>query len=434
MCNGKREGPFDMPGRDFAALLQAEPMARVLGSAPGPERAGERFELLSQLLDAGDSVLAGGRVVLWLHDAAQDRLVLAVPAAEPPPLAAADGVAAACLAGGDPRLVTDTATEPGFRASADAACGLRTRSLLSLPLRGHEGERLGVLQLLREDAGSPPEPDQRLVRALATQCRLLIQQMRLIDRLRETVRLEEEIEVAREIQFGTLPEIMPVLPGYEVHGSFYPARHAGGDLFDLVTLDGRLFILLGDATGHGFGPALSATQLQAMLRVAFRCGADLDAAYRHVNNQLEEDLPDDRFITAFVGFLDPQRHEVHYHSGGQAPILHFHAASGRCEVLPPTSFPLGALALDRAPAAQRLQLAPGDLLALLSDGVFEYPNRAGEQFGVRGVEEHWRRLHGQPVERIAAGILAAVRGHGAGVPQEDDITIVLVRRQAEGGT
>ena len=422
-----------MPGRDIASLLQAEPTARVLGAASGRAGASGRYEWLGQLIAAGDTVLSEGRAVLWLRDAENGDLRLAFPEVDPAPGASGDGLAAACLAGRRDVEVADTAREPAFRGSADAACGLRTGSLLSLPLIGHDGEPLGALQLLRPGVGAPPESDRRLMRALATQCQLAMQQMQLIDRLRENVRLEEEVEVAREIQFSTLPETMPAIPGYEVHGCFHPARHAGGDLFDLVLLEGRLFILMGDATGHGFGPALSATQMQAMLRVAFRCGADLDAAYRHVNNQLEEDLPDDRFITAFIGFLDPRRHLLRYHSAGQGPILHWRAESETCALLPPTTFPLGAMPLDRAPAAATLALAPGDLLALLSDGIFEYRDGAGEQFGVARVEAVLRRARDLPVERIAEEVLAAVRGHGGSAPQEDDITVVLVRRAREDG-
>jgi phosphoserine phosphatase len=225
---------------------------------------------------------------------------------------------------------------------------------------------------------------------------------------------------------------MPEIPGYDLYGTFVPAQHAGGDLFDLVMLDGELFILMGDATGHGFGPALSATQMQAMLRVAFRCGAGLDAAYRHVNNQLEEDLPDDRFITAFMGFLHPHDHCVVYHSGGQAPIVHFHAQDESCDFHPPTTFPVGVMALDVVTDPARLELAPGDLLVLLSDGVYEYENRQGVQFGAERVERLLRYHHRLPMDELSKQILSAVYEHGRGVPQDDDITIVLIRRKTEG--
>ena len=244
-------------------------------------------------------------------------------------------------------------------------------------------------------------------------------------------RIIEEVELAREIQMSTLPSEMPAVPGYDVHGCFVPAEHAGGDLFDLVMLGDRLFILLGDSTGHGFGPALSATQMQAMLRVAFRCGATLDEAYCHVNNQLEEDLPDDRFITAFVGFLDPATDCISFHSGGQAPILHFRAADASCEWHSPTTVPVGVMAIDHPGEHVDLHMEPGDVLVLLSDGIYEYEDLQGEQFGAERVAGLLKQHHSLPAAKLAETVLRGVETHGKGAPQNDDITIVLVRRQEE---
>jgi phosphoserine phosphatase len=230
---------------------------------------------------------------------------------------------------------------------------------------------------------------------------------------------------------STLPARMPAIAGYDIHGHFLPTSETGGDLFDLALLNDRLFMLLGDATGHGFGPALSATQMQAMLRVAFRCGSDLDRAYLHVNNQLNEDLPDDRFITAFMGFLDPIAHEVEFHSGGQGPILHYHAADGLCEWHKPTSFPLGIMELHGMAPARRLGLEPGDVLALVSDGVYEYAATDGTQFGEQGVADVVRQAHALPMAELCQRLVEAAFAFGRGVPQADDITLVLVKRLAD---
>src|SRR5204862_2552609 len=134
------------------------------------------------------------------------------------------------------------------------------------------------------------------------------------------------LEMARVVQMSTLPLTMPMVAGYDVFGTFKPAELTGGDTFDPAVLDQGLLAVLADATGHGIAPALSVTQMQAMLRMAFRLGADLDSAYLQVNNQLAERLPADRFITAFIGLPDPKRHELRFHSGGQGPILNFRAA------------------------------------------------------------------------------------------------------------
>jgi len=260
---------------------------------------------------------------------------------------------------------------------------------------------------------------------------VFIQRERLAHTVKAAERLDREIKLAREIQMSTLPSTMPKLPGYEMAGRFVPADQTGGDTFDLVPLDERrLFILLGDASGHGIGPALSATQLTGMLRVALRLGANLDDIFAQVNNQLVEDLPEEHFVTAFVGVLDAETNSVEYHAAGQGPLLHFHAATGLCEWLGPTTYPLGFMAFGELGPSQRRQLEPGDILGLISDGVYESENLDGRMFGREGVEAVLRSPHNS-MAALLETLLEAVRRHSAGVPQADDITIVLIARQPE---
>ena len=159
-------------------------------------------------------------------------------------------------------------------------------------------------------------------------------------------KLDREIKLAREIQMSTLPSDMPRVAGYDMAGQFCPADETGGDTFDLVTLDDdRLFILLGDASGHGIGPALSSTQMTGMLRVALRLGANLDAIFTHVNNQLVEDLPEEHFVTAFLGVLDPRGHAVITTRPARARCCTSTPRRGECEWLEPTTFPMGFMQL-----------------------------------------------------------------------------------------
>ena len=390
--------------------------------------------MLTEVVEAGTSVLAADKGALWLYDEARADLAMKVPVLKPTPrIATGEGLVGECLAEREIINVTDAYADPRFRGVVDKATGYKTESVLNVPLLGWEKQPVGVLQLLNKYTGVFSEDDERLASALAAQCAVAVQRTQLMEALLLNERLDEEVELAREIQMSTLPTEMPRVPGYDVHGQFIPASHAGGDLFDLVILDGELFILMGDATGHGFGPALSATQMQAMLRVAFRCGAGLDEAYCHVNNQLEEDLPDDRFITAFMGFLDHEENSVRYHSGGQAPILHFRADGERCDWHGPTTFPVGVMEIDGAGAAEVLAMEPGDVLVLLSDGIYEYESRQGVQFGGERVAQLLRYHHRLPTAELARQILSAVFEHGKGVEQEDDITVVLVRRLKESG-
>jgi phosphoserine phosphatase len=285
------------------------------------------------------------------------------------------------------------------------------------------------MQLHNKRTGGFDAADESLATAVAAQCAVALQRSRLTEELLEKAHLDEEVELARELQMSTLPEHLPVIHGYDLHGYFLPAGRAGGDLYDLEIINEQLFILLGDATGHGFGPALSATQMQAMLRVAFRLGANLDDAYLHVNNQMTEDLPDDRFVTAFMGFLDPAKHTVAYHSGGQGPILHFRAVVQECDWYKPTNFPVGVIDIDDPGDSMVLDLAAGDLLVLLSDGIYEYHNPQGEQFGERRVAKVVAKFHKEPMSILRQHLMTAVFDFAENAPQQDDITMVLIKRQ-----
>jgi phosphoserine phosphatase len=149
----------------------------------------------------------------------------------------------------------------------------------------------------------------------------------------------------------------------------------------------------------------------------------------HVNNQLSEDLPDDRFITAFMGFLNPETHRVNYHSGGQGPILHFRANNQSCDWHSPTNFPVGIMDIDESQESANLELEKGDILALISDGVYEYCNPEGEQFGEDRVARVLRRHHQLSMSDLTAKLINAVKEFGGDAPQEDDITLVMVRRE-----
>jgi len=412
--------------------VSQDALARILDVTQKLAQPYDLLHMLTEVVEAGESVLAADKATLWLYDAARDDLIMKIPSFKPAPrMAAGEGLVGECLLSREIINVPNAYADPRFSRAVDKVTGYKTQSVLNVPLLGLEKEPVGVLQLLNKNVGNFDQGDELLASTLAAQCAVAVQRMQLTEALILKERLDEEVALAREIQMSTLPTVMPKVAGYDLHGHFVPTGHAGGDLFDLVVLEEQLFILMGDATGHGFGPALSATQMQAMLRVAFRCGACLDEAYRHVNNQLAEDLPDDRFITAFMGFLDPARHEIRFHSGGQGPILHFRAADESCEWHRPTTFPVGIIDLREVGDAQILKMAPGDVLVLLSDGIYEYESKQGVQFGEERVARLLKYHHRLPMLELSKQILNATYEHGESVSQQDDITLVLLRRLPE---
>jgi phosphoserine phosphatase len=275
------------------------------------------------------------------------------------------------------------------------------------------------------------QADERLAEMLAAQCAVALQRARLIEEALVKQKLERDLAVAREIQSRVLPRELPQPAGYELAGWSRPADETGGDIYDAMAIEGeRALLLLGDATGHGVGPALSVTQVRAMARMAMRVNPDLPGAVRQINAQLAEDLPANRFVTAFMGVLDPGTHTVDYHAPGQGPLLHYRSAADECCWHPASTMPLGIVAeLPLAPP-EPFRLEPGDILALLSDGIYEYAGEGGEQFGQAGVAAVVRDHQHKAMNELIDHLQHAIEAFAPGVEQADDMTVLLVKRLA----
>lgn len=391
----------------------------------------DQATMLMVVTDAARRVLHAERASVWLLDATTGELVLEVASdLRHVRLPIGVGLVGACARDHQPINVIDCYADPRFDAETDRQSGFHTRCSLTLPLIDHQGELVGVMQLLNKIGGVFRPGDQPLAEALAAQCAVALSRVRMTAALLEGQLLRKELELARVVQLSTLPSAMPVVPGYDMQGTFLPASLTGGDTYDLTMTDRGLLVVLGDATGHGIAPALSVTQMHAMLRMALRMGADLETAFRQVNDQLAATLSQGRFVTAFVGLLDPATHRLQYLSGGQGPILHFQAASGEFVAHKATSFPMGAMPLLRSHPPVALHFEPGDILVLLTDGIFEFEDAQGAQFGRARVEHTVRVHHRETTAALSEWLLQSVRAFAGEAPQQDDITMVLLKREA----
>jgi serine phosphatase RsbU (regulator of sigma subunit) len=258
--------------------------------------------------------------------------------------------------------------------------------------------------------------------------------------LQSLMRLERDLAIARKIQQHTFPDRLPILPGFDIDAFSEPAEQTGGDTYDVIArspsgLPARededvmgAVLLLADVTGHGIGPALSAVQVRAMLRMAVRIDADLTMIARHVNAQLASDLFGGRFITAWIGELDARKQTLTYFSAGQAPLVHYHAKEDRFEFLDADAPPLGIDEDLEINAAPPLILQPGDIFAVFSDGVFESRGVNGARFGEDRVLNIIRRQRAESSGRILLEVRKALADFGEGAQAADDRTAVIIKR------
>jgi phosphoserine phosphatase len=385
--------------------------------------------LLAEVAAAACQVLHAERASVWLLDAETRELVLEIASdLKQVRVPISTGLVGSCALSGLAVNVPDCYADPRFNAQVDRISGFRTRCSLTLPLVDHRGAMVGVMQILNKQGGAFDSGDEAVGGALAAQCAVALSRARMSEGLLAGELLRREFELASSLQIGSLPAAMPEVPGYAMHATFKPASLTGGDTYDLARVAQGLLVVLGDAAGHGLAPAVSVMQMHAMLRMAFRMGADLETAFRQVNDQLAQTLPDSRFVTAFIGLLDAQSHRLRFISGGQAPILHWRAAEAACTVYRAGSFPMGAMPIVRLKPAVELEMAPGDWLVLLTDGIYEYADPHGEPFGRERVEQVLRMSDQASPDELASQLMGALKDFARGAPQDDDITMVLLRR------
>ena len=226
--------------------------------------------MLSEVVDAARNILDADRGTVFLYDDRTDELYIKVATGMDAIRIPADkGIVGESAQTRRLINVPDCYADGRFNRDIDRKTGYRTRCMLTIPLIGYEDSLIGVLQILNKNNGLFDAQDEFVAQALAAQAAVVLHRVKMTEAIIASEKLDQEITVARDVQMGTLPKRMPTLPGYDIAGTFTPTDQTGGDLYDFVPVSGhQLFVLMGDATGHGIGPALSATQVRAMLRVA----------------------------------------------------------------------------------------------------------------------------------------------------------------------
>jgi sigma-B regulation protein RsbU (phosphoserine phosphatase) len=245
-------------------------------------------------------------------------------------------------------------------------------------------------------------------------------------RLRTT---DIEMVVARGIQQKLFPAAAPVLLGFDVAGMTWPAEATGGDYFDYVPmLDECVGVVVGDVSGHGFGPALLMAATRAYLRAFAQTQSDLGELLSLVNRVLTLDMEYGRFVTLVLTRLDPRKRSLVYASAGH-PTAYILDASGQVRLCLPSTGPfLGPWQDGSFSASPVIPLEPGELILLLTDGVLEAAAPDGTAFGWASAVNIVRVYRHDPAALIVCNLCHAVRAFCQNGPQlDDDITAVVIK-------
>jgi serine phosphatase RsbU (regulator of sigma subunit) len=240
--------------------------------------------------------------------------------------------------------------------------------------------------------------------------------------------IEQELRMARRIQQAMLPEDMPRFDGWNILHHYQPAREVGGDFYDFFELpEGRLGVVVGDATGHGMPAALVMATARSMIRAVSQTSNSPGDVLRRANDPLFMDIPPNMFVTCLYAILEPKSGRLLYANAGH-DLPYLRRRSGDAEELRARGMPLGLMP-DMSYEEKETILEAGEAALFYSDGLVEAHDPMGEMFGfprLRAlVAEHGedRSLGEYLLEQLYAFV-------GEGWEQEDDITLLTLRRSA----
>jgi serine phosphatase RsbU (regulator of sigma subunit) len=256
---------------------------------------------------------------------------------------------------------------------------------------------------------------------------LEVAEARLEQEIRERERVEQELRVARSIQQASLPKEVPELEGWQIAPYYQPAREVGGDFYDFHLLPGgRLGLVVGDATGKGVPAALVMSTTCGMLRLAAQGSSSPGQMLGGVNEVLFPNIPSNMFVTCFYAILEPRSGRLSYaNAGHDVPYLH---RNGEAEELRARGMPLGLMP-GMSYEEKETILHSGEAALLYSDGLVEAHDPQGGMFGFPKL----RALIAEHGENRSLGDLLLEELYsfvGEGWEQEDDITLLTLRRSA----
>lgn len=299
-------------------------------------------------------------------------------------------------------------------------------SILCVPLIV-KGEMTGYLAVFNKREGEFSSEDRRLLSIIGSQSAQIIENARLLEEEKMLISMKEEMKMASEIQRKLLPDAPPDLPGYQLFATNIPAKSVGGDYYDFVPIsDDRLAFCIGDITGKGMPAAMLMANLQATFRSQVLVNDDCSICITRTNKLLYRSTESTKFATMIYGALDPETGHIKYTNGGHdCPILF-------TKNHPPIQLESTGLILgifeDSEYSQESVQLAPGDLLLLFSDGITEAMNSDLEMYGTEQLQNLVKEHLDRSAEEIGSMILEDVRRHAQGTTQSDDITLMLIKR------
>lgn len=299
-----------------------------------------------------------------------------------------------------------------------------------------QGRPIGIIRLYARRPRVFTESDRRLLRSIAQQSAVAVQQTRMMRHHEEEKRIQRQVQLAADVQRRMLPRLQPNFKGLEIASKYLPSFELGGDFYDFIELGNSLGVAIGDVVGKGIAAALLMSAVRASLRAHAQGVYDLDEVISRVNTALCRDTLDMEFATLWYGVIDPATLRLTYCSAGHEPTIVVRNPKHR----PPSNADIDELGVggmvvgvDRSQRYQRgiYDLQPRDVLVAYTDGMNDATNFDGKKWGKKGLRAAILKSIAAEPEASAARILEMIfwelRQFSGLTKRPDDQTVVVVK-------
>lgn len=301
------------------------------------------------------------------------------------------------------------------------------QSILSVPLMC-KGKLIGILNVFnKKDSGQFSKDDERLLSIIASQSAQVIENARLYQEEKQLRKYEQELELARNIQQGLIPKELPETKLLDIASFFNPADEVGGDYFDYFNLGKeQIAVVMADVSGHGASAALVMTMLKGIVHALTHEIESPDRVLADINVILNEIAPKDKFVTMVFLVFDLEKKQLRYSNAGHNPLLYYNPELNSCQLLELKGPALGLSNLS-VYQEKTLELNPGELILIYTDGVTEAFNEKGEMFEEARLIETVQEVTKERAENIIDHVKGKLHQFKNGASQNDDVAMIAVK-------
>lgn len=329
-----------------------------------------------------------------------------------------------------PIISSDAAVDDRFDMS-QSVVDFRIRSIMCAPLINSKDEPIGVIQLdtLKQSIAFKEEDLETLV-TVCMQASLAIQKSDLFEDAKKAEAIKVDLELAHEIQQRFLPQHAPSIDTYDFFSYYRAMQQVGGDYYDYIQLDGnRIGIIVADVVGHGIAAALLMAKIASESRFALATSDNAVEAVQKMNDSLSG-MNIDRFVTLALGLLDLKTNKMSIvNAGHMPPILRTTAGEFKQLALEESGLPLGIME-DYEYESVEIEIAPGDMVVMYTDGINEAMNASGEQLTTEAMINEVKQSQAKEPKTVGHQICEAVTRHANGFPAIDDMCLVCIGRNS----